>query len=100
MKVKFKSKTLTFFDGSILINRWNTSGNWRWDIDDPSGNCGICHFPLDASCPQCKMPGDQCALLIGKCSHCFHLHCITQWLRVKESEERCPMDRQPFEAAT
>lgn len=130
--LRVRSRQQYYLPTAYDMIRWHAAGVWRWDISDPTGNCGICHFPFDASCPQCKIPGDQCALcrccciqkvivkeeslltrcntdclpplpcmnnifvVIGKCTHCFHLHCISQWLRVKESEERCPMDRKPF----
>ncbi|KAI8601989.1 anaphase-promoting complex subunit 11 RING-H2 finger-domain-containing protein [Dissophora ornata] len=65
-------------------------------MEDSTDVCGICHSPFDACCSYCKMPGDSCPLLWGKCTHCFHLHCISKWLETKDSEGRCPMDRQLF----
>ncbi|KAI7828816.1 anaphase-promoting complex subunit Apc11 [Gamsiella multidivaricata] len=84
----------------VKIKRWHTVGIWQWNMEDSTDVCGICHNPFDACCSYCKMPGDQCPLLWGKCTHCFHLHCISKWLETKDSEGTCPMDRQPFEAAT
>ncbi|KAK3841933.1 MAG: anaphase-promoting complex subunit Apc11 [Linnemannia gamsii] len=86
LKIKVKSK-------------WHTVAFWEWNSIDSSEVCGICQSPFDACCADCKIPGDQCPLLWGKCKHCFHLHCISKWLEAN-NEGICPLDRQPFEAAT
>ncbi|KAF9108704.1 ubiquitin-protein ligase Anaphase Promoting Complex [Mortierella sp. GBA35] len=79
--------------------RWHTVAFWEWNSVDSSEVCGICQSPFDACCADCKIPGDQCPLLWGKCKHCFHLHCISKWLETN-NDGICPLDRQPFEAAT
>ncbi|KAI9197225.1 RING/U-box [Polychytrium aggregatum] len=89
----------------ITINSWNAHAYWKWVIgnaddegeDDDEDICGICRFPYDACCPNCKNPGDDCSLLWGECSHVFHLHCITQWLVTRD---HCPMDRSVWKTKT
>lgn len=39
---------------------WRGVATWRWVANDD--NCGICRMPFDASCPDCKIPGDDCPL--------------------------------------
>lgn len=34
--------------------------------------------------------------VIGECSHCFHMHCISHWINSEASKGGCPMCRQPF----
>ncbi|KAG7603562.1 Anaphase-promoting complex subunit 11 [Arabidopsis thaliana x Arabidopsis arenosa] len=31
-----------------------------WDAQDET--CGLCRMPFDASCPDCKLPEDDCPL--------------------------------------
>ena len=33
---------------------------------------------------------------IGACTHCFHMHCINDWLNSDASQGKCPMCRQVF----
>ncbi|KAH8829194.1 anaphase-promoting complex subunit 11 [Flagelloscypha sp. PMI_526] len=95
----------------ITVKSWNAVAQWRWDISDPSkpdeeedddeeGNvCGICRNPYDGCCPSCKMPGDDCPLIWGECSHVFHMHCLMKWLSTGASKQQCPMDRRPWSTA-
>lgn len=44
----------------FIIVGWTGVATWRWIANDD--NCGICRMPFDASCPDCKTPGDDCPL--------------------------------------
>ncbi|ELK38326.1 Anaphase-promoting complex subunit 11 [Myotis davidii] len=44
----------------------------------------------------CKVPGDDCPLVWGQCSHCFHMHCILKWLNAQQVQQHCPMCRQEW----
>lgn len=51
---------------------------------------------FDGCCPDCKLPGDDCPLVWGQCSHCFHIHCIVKWLNSQSVNQLCPMCRQDW----
>merc|ERR1712130_359019 len=78
----------------VNIKSWHAVGAWKWNVEDDS--CGICRLPFDSFCSNCKMPGDDCPLVWGKCSHAFHMHCIMRWLQ-KNQEGTCCMCRRPWE---
>ena len=44
----------------------------------------------------CKLPGDDCPLVWGACTHCFHIHCIMKWLNSQQAQHLCPMCRQDW----
>lgn len=85
--------------------------SWSWDIprvtdtqegsivahDDDEDVCGICRASYHAPCPNCKYPGESCAIVVGKCGHNFHVHCISRWIDTSTSKGLCPMCRQKFE---
>ena len=39
---------------------WHACSSWTWNAGDDA--CGICHQEFDACCPDCKVPGDDCAI--------------------------------------
>ncbi|KYO39314.1 anaphase-promoting complex subunit 11 [Alligator mississippiensis] len=51
---------------------------------------------FNGCCPDCKVPGDDCPLVWGQCSHCFHMHCILKWLNSQQVQQHCPMCRQEW----
>ncbi|KAF8976507.1 RING/U-box [Cyathus striatus] len=70
------------------------------DADSEEGDvCGICRVPYEGCCPSCKMPGDDCPLIWGQCTHVFHMHCLLKWLATTASKQQCPMDRRPWQTA-
>ncbi|KAI8833989.1 anaphase-promoting complex subunit Apc11, partial [Chytriomyces cf. hyalinus JEL632] len=88
--------------------RWDGVAVWKWetrpgsaanDIDDEDDVCGICRAPFDGCCPDCKTPGDECAIIIGECKHVFHMHCLLKWISTEQSKNLCPMDRLPWKVA-
>jgi hypothetical protein len=38
-------------------------------------------------------------LVVGECSHCFHMHCLFKWIAAPQSNQQCPMDRRPWVTA-
>ncbi|XP_018565218.1 anaphase-promoting complex subunit 11 [Leptinotarsa decemlineata] len=78
----------------VRIKNWTGVATWRWVANDD--NCGICRMPFDGCCPDCKLPGDDCPLVWGQCSHCFHMHCIVKWLQSQPVNQQCPMCRQEW----
>ena len=87
---KFVSKTKL----KVSIKNWHGVASWKWIANDDT--CGICRVAFDGCCPDCKLPGDDCPLVWGACSHCFHLHCITKWLNAQQAQHLCPMCRQDW----
>jgi len=76
----------------VTIRRWNGVAVWKWLANDDT--CGICRFPFHGCCPDCKYAGDDCPLVWGQCTHCFHIHCIMKWLGTPQ--QQCPMCRQEW----
>ncbi|KAI9139446.1 anaphase-promoting complex subunit 11 [Paraphysoderma sedebokerense] len=79
----------------VKIKSWNAVAYWKWDVRSEDV-CGICRNPFEGCCPECKTPGDDCPLIRGRCSHCFHMHCLYKWLETESSRQQCPMDRRPW----
>ncbi|KAH9601816.1 Anaphase-promoting complex subunit 11 [Trypanosoma melophagium] len=75
--------------GAHLVARW------LWDCREDT--CGICRQPFEACCPQCRVPGDECPILTGRCTHTFHIHCIERWAEREQGNAACPMCRRPWE---
>jgi anaphase-promoting complex subunit 11 len=80
----------------LNIKEWNTLSFWKWDVKDEV-LCGICRNSYDGTCPDCSIPGDACPLIVGECTHCFHMHCLLKWI---QSKQTCPMDRKPWTTAS
>ncbi|PAV80860.1 hypothetical protein WR25_07394 [Diploscapter pachys] len=78
----------------ITVNKLHLTGSWHWkDCEDET--CGICRSPFEATCVDCKFPGDGCPTARGKCSHRFHMHCITKWVETAAHQRACcPLCRQ------
>ncbi|KAL0249142.1 hypothetical protein GEMRC1_004375 [Eukaryota sp. GEM-RC1] len=77
---------------NLELLQYNGIAFWQWDTKDRDC-CGICHNSFDAPCPKCELPGDNCPLLWGECTHPFHMHCILRWL---DEKIECPLCRQEF----
>nr|CAG8435445.1 8169_t:CDS:10 [Entrophospora candida] len=80
----------------ILTISWNSVAYWRWDVSNEEV-CGICRNLFDGCCPACRIPGDDCPLICGECTHVFHMHCLLKWLQTEGSRGMCPMDRGTWE---
>ena len=78
----------------VTLKGWNGVGVWKWVANDDT--CGICRVAFDGCCPDCKLPGDDCPLVWGTCTHCFHIHCIMKWLNSQQAQHLCPMCRQDW----
>ena len=78
----------------INIRSWSGVAVWKWLANDDT--CGICRVAFDGCCPDCKFAGDDCPLVWGECTHCFHIHCIEKWLGTQQTQHQCPMCRQDW----
>lgn len=55
-----------------------------------SSICNICKNPLTFPCLECETENkDRCIVVICKCKHNFHSHCMQNWRRV-QGKEFCP----------
>jgi len=100
----------------VRIKRWQAVSTWRWDLRDEEDVCGICRGAFEGTCGSnnaasapgtgadaapdgpmvpCKMPGDECPLIVGtRCNHYFHMHCLHRWHGAELSPVKtCPMCR-------
>ncbi|XP_062548418.1 anaphase-promoting complex subunit 11 [Armigeres subalbatus] len=77
----------------VTVKSWMGVAVWKWLANDD--NCGICRMAFEGCCPDCSLPGDDCPLVWGSCSHCFHMHCIVKWLN-SQANQQCPMCRQTW----
>ncbi|KAL7414952.1 anaphase-promoting complex subunit 11 RING-H2 finger-domain-containing protein [Mrakia frigida] len=92
----------------VHVKNWQAVAIWRWDTaaqgedgkiapEDPDEEvCGICRLAFDSTCPECKIPGDDCPLIWGQCTHVFHMHCLLKWIDTESSKGQCPMDRREW----
>lgn len=58
--------------------------------------CTSCEEYLDWDCHKCSTPSsyDSCDLIVGKCNHVFHRHCMERWFRYRYS---CPLDNSVWD---
>ncbi|XP_019638465.1 PREDICTED: anaphase-promoting complex subunit 11-like [Branchiostoma belcheri] len=54
----------------VTVKSWTAVASWRWMANDD--NCGICRMPFDATCSECKLPGDDCPLVFSLFPHALH----------------------------
>lgn len=97
----------------ITIHSYKAVAEWKWNLPEHADDtCGICRVNFEGTCAKCKYPGDDCPIIIGECTHCFHMvcsprkeihgkyanmvvkHCISDWIASEASQGKCPMCRQ------
>lgn len=90
--------------------------SWHWSKTSEDDICGICQAHFECSCANCPLPGNQCPLgkfipstiqnfnrllVIGKCLHAFHEHCIVDWIKLQKEKTsappQCPLCRQEWD---
>ena len=74
---------------SVRVESWEAVAGWRWEAKEED-ICGMCRSRFEACCGDCRFPGDECPVVWGACSHCFHMHCILKW---HNSHSTCPLCR-------
>ncbi|KAK8844675.1 hypothetical protein IAR55_006524 [Kwoniella newhampshirensis] len=106
MKVTIKSyhpvaywKWDTSTEPHKLYHYASPDGDGMDDDDEDEDVCGICQNAYEGTCPECRVPGDDCPLIWGECTHIFHMHCLLKWIDTESSKQQCPMDRRPWVTA-
>ena len=82
----------TYFE----VKKLTAVGLWSWDLI--TENCAICRNHTMDVCIDCqayqKSNIEDCDIVTGNCTHSFHSHCITRWLRTREV---CPLDNKKWD---
>ncbi|KAJ2758753.1 RING-box protein hrt1 [Coemansia nantahalensis] len=79
------------------IKKWTSVALWAWDMD--MDVCAICRNNNMELCIECQADQgtkdmEECTLAWGICNHAFHVHCITRWLKSRNS---CPLDNREWQ---
>lgn len=66
-----------------------------WKFKTSNDECQICKEHFEAPCLSCidKKDTVTCDVSRGKCGHCYHKHCIDQWL---SKSSICPGCMTPY----
>uniref|UniRef100_A0A183BW14 RING-type domain-containing protein n=1 Tax=Globodera pallida TaxID=36090 RepID=A0A183BW14_GLOPA len=72
----------------FAIKRWNLVATWSWDVE--CDTCAICRVHLMEACLRCQSEAkaQECVVIWGECNHCFHLCCMSLWVK---QNNRCPL---------
>lgn len=82
----------------FLVRKWTAIALWSYDIS--VDNCAICRNHIMDKCIECQSVqeitniDESCNIAWGKCSHVFHMHCISKWLNTRQV---CPLDNRNWE---
>lgn len=80
------------------VRKWSAIAMWAYDIT--VDNCAICRNHIMDKCIECQSVqemtdvDENCSIAWGKCSHVFHMHCISRWLNTRQV---CPLDNRNWE---
>lgn len=80
------------------VHKWQPIALWAYDI--AVDNCAICRNHIMDKCIECQSVQEMtdydgtCSIAWGKCSHVFHMHCISRWLNTRQV---CPLDNRQWE---
>ena len=63
-----------------------------WVYNNTGDSCSICKNALNEACIKCQSNQDnydttQCRKVVGQCNHCYHIHCIEEWVK---KQNNCP----------
>lgn len=71
----------------VVVKKLRVSYAWKWKTKEDI--CGICQQLFEQMCSECTHP-IRCAPVSGECRHCYHKHCIKNWV---ETNPFCPICR-------
>lgn len=70
-----------------------------WAHGNNQSKCGICKNELTEMCMDCiasQADITACSVVVGTCNHIYHLHCMSQWTKKKNT---CPLCGNDWEIA-
>lgn len=80
----------------VTIRKLRLVAQWSYDVQNDQ--CAICHNSIEIPCIKCEAEparlAEKCTIAWGTCQHCYHAHCILDWLRKRST---CPLDDQEWE---
>ena len=81
-------------DSSYKILKLNAVALWNYELSIDT--CCICKLRLTEDCITCQsrqneIERNQCQKVVGRCNHCYHSHCIDEWVK---KQNTCPLDNQ------
>ena len=60
--------------------------------------CAICNSFILQHCIDCQASqvpvNEECKTAIGVCNHAYHFHCISRWVKTRDT---CPLDNEKWE---
>lgn len=80
------------------VKKWTAVAMWAYDIS--VDNCAICRNHIMDKCIDCQTAQEEsnvdgnCSIAWGRCSHVFHMHCISTWINTRHV---CPLDNKDWE---
>ncbi len=83
----------------VKVKEVTLVGVWKWKAGDQE-TCAICKNLLIQSCEECATKESLnnkeivCEIVWGQCNHAFHDHCISKWVKTKNT---CPLDHKTWE---
>ena len=69
------------------VKKWNSVAFWKWDVQQE--RCAICRNSIYEPSIENQSQGlQEINNAWGACNHCYHLECISRWLK---SNNVCPL---------
>jgi len=79
--------------GKFELKQWNSVAFWSWDVEQD--RCAVCRNSIYEPSIENQAAGlPAINVAWGACNHCFHLECISRWLKTNNV---CPLCGQEWE---
>ena len=75
------------------LKKWNAVAFWSYNVQQDT--CAICRNSIYEPSIENQASGVQdINIAWGACNHCFHLECVSRWLK---QSDVCPLCQAPWE---